>query len=275
MSKNKTISILGCGWLGMPLAKHLQQQGYTVKGSGTSKEKCETLKQEGIQASYIEVHETLEGENTAFFFDADILVINIPPARKRTDIETYHPQQVQNIISYAAKSPVQHILFVSSTSVYPAVNTEVDEAETRTPEKASGKALKQAENMLMQHQGLKATVLRLAGLVGYDRMPGRFLAGKKAVNNGNVPVNLIHQDDCIGLINHIIEQDKWGYIFNGCAPKHPLRKDFYIRAAEKAGLTPPEFSDDQEEISYKIVNAGNSSKILNYTYKYPDPMAMI
>lgn len=29
----KTISILGCGWLGLPLGQHLVQQGYHIKGS--------------------------------------------------------------------------------------------------------------------------------------------------------------------------------------------------------------------------------------------------
>jgi 3-hydroxyisobutyrate dehydrogenase-like beta-hydroxyacid dehydrogenase len=34
--ENKSISILGCGWLGVPLAKHLIQKGFSVKGSVTS-----------------------------------------------------------------------------------------------------------------------------------------------------------------------------------------------------------------------------------------------
>mgnify|MGYP003615968040 CR=1 FL=1 len=38
------ISILGCGWLGFPLAQKLIETGYEVKGSTTSESKLEALK---------------------------------------------------------------------------------------------------------------------------------------------------------------------------------------------------------------------------------------
>ena len=37
------ISILGCGWLGLPLAKAIVENGFSVKGSTTSSEKIATL----------------------------------------------------------------------------------------------------------------------------------------------------------------------------------------------------------------------------------------
>ena len=40
----KSISILGCGWLGLPLARQLIKLGYSVKGSTTSPEKIQILK---------------------------------------------------------------------------------------------------------------------------------------------------------------------------------------------------------------------------------------
>ena len=43
------ISILGCGWLGLPLGKYLLQKGHLIKGSTTDKDKMETLKASGIQ----------------------------------------------------------------------------------------------------------------------------------------------------------------------------------------------------------------------------------
>ena len=38
MSQNK-IGIIGCGWLGLPLAKEFISNNYKVKGSTTTKEK--------------------------------------------------------------------------------------------------------------------------------------------------------------------------------------------------------------------------------------------
>jgi hypothetical protein len=41
------------------------------------------------------------------------------------------------------------------------------------------------------------------------------------------PVNLIHRDDCIGIINAIIEQNVWAEVFNGCADTHPFKADIH------------------------------------------------
>ena len=41
MSNKTTISIIGCGWLGYPLALFLKEKGYQVKGSSRSEEKLD------------------------------------------------------------------------------------------------------------------------------------------------------------------------------------------------------------------------------------------
>ena len=51
----KQISILGCGWLGLPLAKSLLEKGFSVKGSTTSLEKISVIENSGIDAFHIEM----------------------------------------------------------------------------------------------------------------------------------------------------------------------------------------------------------------------------
>ena len=75
------------------------------------------------------------------------------------------------------------------------------------PSKPSGKALINFEKMLNECNEFMTTVIRFAGLFGYDRNPGRFLAGRKEVRNGEAPVNLIHRDDCINIIELVIEKN--------------------------------------------------------------------
>ena len=48
-----TTSIFGCGWLGKPLALYLLEKDFQVKGSTTSEEKMQELKEEGIDAQLI------------------------------------------------------------------------------------------------------------------------------------------------------------------------------------------------------------------------------
>lgn len=89
-------------------------------------------------------------------------------------------------------------------------------------------------------------------MIGSDRKPGRFFSGKKQLKNGDAPVNLIHRDDCIGIIQHVIENEIWGEVINACCPIHPTRKDFYKIAAKKDGFALPEFIDGKK--NYKIIN---------------------
>jgi len=126
----------------------------------------------------------------------------------------------------------------------------------------------------MNMSQVQTTVLRFAGLIGYDRMPGRFLSGKRDVKNGNAPVNLIHRDDCIQIIFEIIKQGVWGEILNGCCDKHPLRKEYYTRQAKIIGACLPTF-DDSEVSNYKIISNKKLKKILNYRFKYPDPSVIV
>jgi nucleoside-diphosphate-sugar epimerase len=265
-----TISILGCGWMGLPLAEHLLKEGFAVKGSVSHSEKIERLKQKGILPWQIQISDTeITGENLSGFLASEILVINFPPAR-REDIVEYHTGQMTQLINAINKSAVKYVLFISSTSVYPELNRTITEADTFEPTKGSGKALIAVEHLLSSQTGFKTTILRFAGLIGYDRQPGRFLSGKKNIENGDGPINVIHQDDCILLISKIIQQSVWGEFFNACADIHPTRKAFYTLAAEKIGLPLPEFIDGKT--NFKIVNSDKIKSRLGYSFKYPNPL---
>ena len=71
-------------------------------------------------------------ENVDEFFDSEILILNIPPAR-RDDIVDFHSRQIQSIIDAVNSCPVKNVIFTSSTSVYPELNREVAEDETAEP----------------------------------------------------------------------------------------------------------------------------------------------
>ncbi|NIP37928.1 MAG: SDR family oxidoreductase [Candidatus Dadabacteria bacterium] len=263
------ISILGCGWLGLPLAKFLIEQGFEVKGSTATRDKLSDLKSKGIEQYYVNLSPEINPDFDPEFFNTDMLIINFPPQR-RENIVSYHQNQIRSLVGQIKNSPIEYMLFVSSTSVYPDLNREVKESETEKPTKESGKALIKVENILMNLENVETTVLRLAGLIGYDRMPGRFLSGKRGIKNGNAPVNLIHRDDCIFIIHQIISQGVWGEVLNGCSDEHPLRKDYYTHQAKLIGADPPDF-DDSDVPNYKIISNKKLKKILDYDFKYPDP----
>ncbi|NQX85837.1 MAG: SDR family NAD(P)-dependent oxidoreductase [Flavobacteriaceae bacterium] len=269
---NKQISILGCGWLGLPLAEFLIDRDYTVKGSTTSLAKEEILKERNIIPFVFKLGESYDKTlMNDFFSDSEVIILNFPPKRI-SDILIVYQKQIKEVLPYI--KPEQKVIFVSSTSVYQNTNDWVTETIENKPEKESGKAVLAVEQLLQAQVKNNLTILRLAGLIGYDRVPGRFLAKKKEVSNGKAPINVIHQDDCIGLINAIISENAWGTVINGCADEHPLRETFYILAAEKVGLVPPEFKQS-ETVEFKKISNTKSKTLLNYTYKYPDPLTLV
>ena len=84
------ISILGCGWLGFPLAQKLIETGYEVKGSTTSENKIDILQSNKIEPFLIELTEDkITGAISEFLNDSEILIIDIPPGlRKITENTT-------------------------------------------------------------------------------------------------------------------------------------------------------------------------------------------
>ena len=263
------ISILGCGWLGLPLAQTLVRQGHTIKGSTTRPEKLATLEAAGIASYLIHFDPEINEDHRPDFFDSELLMVNIPPKRHEQLTEVY-PRQVASLLRALKNSPVKKLLFVSSTSVYPNVNRAVREEDAGGEIKASGQALLTTERMVRQAPGVAVTVLRFCGLFGPDRPPGRFLAGKTLNSSGRVPVNMIHLDDCMGIIRQIIDQDRWGETFNACADQHPAKEDFYSTAAQRLGFDPPHFAATEDD-SYKVVDSTKLREQLNYQFKHPDP----
>lgn len=267
-TENKAISILGCGWLGVPLAKHFIQRGIQVKGSVTSTDKFDLLSHSGILPFRIVVSDTEVIMDDPDFFHADVLIISIPPART-DDVEQVFPSQIRRLIPFIHYSGIQKVIFISSTSVYPEQNQVAREDDRLPPDKASGKALLEAENLMREQTGFKTTIIRFGGLIGVNRNPARFLL-KSSQPIDDVPVNLIHQDDCIEVISGIIQQNLWGETLNACCPEHPMKKDFYGKAALQSGYTLPEMSD--RKVNFKIVDSSKLIHLLNYHFIYPNPM---
>jgi nucleoside-diphosphate-sugar epimerase len=267
-TKMKKISILGCGWLGLPLAKALQAKEFSVKGSTTSEEKMAVLEKIGIQPFQINLTPTLSKEEGAktidFLFDAEILIIDIPP-KLRGNLNENFVSKIENIIPIIEKSTVEKVLFVSSTSVYGEANGIVTEATIPNPDTEGGKQLLQVERLLQSNTSFQTTILRFGGLIGEDRNPVKFLAGKTNLEDPDAPINLIHQDDCIGVMLQIIATHSWGETYNAVAPQHPSRAEYYTQKALEKKLALPIFNRDLPSVG-KTILSDKVQMVLNYTF---------
>ena len=145
------ISILGCGWLGFPLAKALLENGFTVNGSTTSTEKILSLKNVGISPFLIELGEVAINGNVSEFFDeSQVLIIDIPPKLRGTSTENF-VAKIKKLIPFIEKSGIKKVVFVSSTSVYSDENLFVTEETIANPDSESGIQLLSCEQLLQNN----------------------------------------------------------------------------------------------------------------------------
>ena len=242
---NYCISILGCGWLGLPLARQLIQQGHQIKGSTTSQQKMKVMKNIGIIPYLIKLTE--EEPQWVDFLQTDVLVIAIP----LKEIKPFE-HLIKNLPSKIK------VIYTSSTAVYLPSKKPINEKnalDTQHPFSAIEQVIRNSKN--------PSTIIRLAGLFDQRRHPGRWFANK-VLNNPNGKVNLVHLNDCLGIIVKIITHQVWDEVFNACADEHPSRKDFYSRASRALGSPPPQINE--QKTSIKIIDNQWIKKKLDFSF---------
>lgn len=258
-------SILGCGWLGLPLAKTMINNGHLVNGSTTSIEKMDALRITGISPFLLSLSsQSISGEIELFLSESNILIIDIPPKIRGNNIQSF-VYKIKTLIPYIEKSTIENVLFISSTSVYGENNSLVTEITTLNPDSESGRQLVIVESLLQKNTHFKTTILRFGGLIGEDRNPIIYLSGRENIENPDAPINLIHQEDCIGIIQTIITKNKWNEVYNAVTPYHPSRKEYYSQKAITLQIALPKFAATNSLLQ-KTIDCTKVEKVLGYTF---------
>lgn len=272
------ITVCGCGWLGLPLARELVQQGFTVFGTKQSALEANNLTAFGIHGLPLVLprehteHINLELSQT---FQSDCVIINIPPGRHPHSAEHFK-LKVQSVSDLAKQSGCKKVIFISTTGVYANCDGEITEDTPTAPNTESGYAHVWLENWLQQQWQDNVVILRLSGLIGTDRHPTkhivkRFEHTQQPLDNGLTPVNLIHQHDVIQAISNILSRWPSRKVLHLAASTHPSRAEYYQAMANELGLTPPQFVMNGSD--NKLINAQLSCKELGLSLKYDDLMA--
>ena len=259
------ISILGCGWLGLPLGKYLVENGHSVKGSTTSESKLSLLSEIGIEPFLLNFSPQIEGKDLINFLNSEVLIICIPPRAGKYG-DDFHVQQIESLLEYLPSSTIKSIIYTSSTSVYPDLNREMTEDD----EVIENHALIKVENLL-KSLPQNVTILRCGGLMGGERIPAKYFAGK-TINTGKIPVNYVHQEDVVQIITMISEQEFWNQTFNVVSPEHPIREEIYLKNCEEFGFEKPIFEESLEEIQFKIISPQKLIQQTGYGFIYDNPL---
>lgn len=266
------ISIIGLGWLGLPLARSLQKKGFSVIGSTTSSEKKERISENGVLVIQMELAPLPIGIGFTKLFEADIMIITIPPKSQQQPGNLYL-EQLKYLKEMISKSEVKKVIFISSTGIYPesTKSEPYSESDFIFLENTGNQNQFRAESLFKNESTFKATIIRFGGLMGENRIPGKYFSGKENVI-GHTKVNFIHQEDAVRLIEWVITTELWGKIFNGVAPIHSFRKDIYEKNAAQYGMIAP------KSYSLEIVEGNrliSSDKIIStgFEFKFPNPLS--
>ena len=227
MINKKSIGVIGCGWLGKPLAKIL---------SDTLDVECYSRET------------TTDGSS---FWQRDTIIVAV-------NTKDNYLQTLKKIAKLTAKS--SNIILMSSISVYREFDCEVDENTNITK---SG--LQRDAEKMMQEMRDNLVILRLGGLMGDDRVSGRW---KSASVFSDGEVNYIHRDDVIEITKNILHADIKNGIYNLVAPLHPLRSQVHKKNSEIFGFEVGTF----EGKTHRIVSSDAIVKKLDYAFIYPNPL---
>jgi nucleoside-diphosphate-sugar epimerase len=251
------VAILGCGWLGLPLAKKLSQEGYHVNGSTTSLEKTKLLKEFGVSAFHIDLEQP--ANNISSFLDADELIITIPPKAKK------YAQLIEKLLPEIKNSTIKRVTYTSSISVYGNATGVITENTKTQPIRTSVEQIVKVEQLLLNNNTFDTNIIRLGGLIGNDRHPAYHIS-EKQLKAPNSLINLIHLDDCIAVIHLLLKTNITNNIFNLVNPYHPTKAKYYTACCHFLELPLPIITDDSKNNS-KEISSDKISNVLNYEFK--------
>jgi len=251
----ENVVIIGCGWLGFPLAQSLIRNKYKVIGTSTSIEKKSLFFDNNIDFQYLDFNSNSklpEFENVNYF------IVAVPPSK----VGEYSIKMNEIAENYSKSNTHAKWIFISSTSVYKS-SPRIASVSIPYEDLDSNSTLVQTELLLRNTLGENLTIIRMAGLLGGNRHPIFFIVKRGNLSNADAPVNMIHLTDAVNLIIQVIQSDFFGKVLNGCYPYHPSKKEFYTNVARYFKLVPPKFEKGGE--LDKIVDISDNELKFNYS----------
>lgn len=177
------ISILGLGYLGLPLAQKCYEQGSQV--SAVKRNLTSDDINLPIELDIIDLNQDDIFHNSALWqnhINKPTWFCLLPPSSLN-----HYADTLKKWIQLAEQSKVQHIIFTSSTSVYGDQARVCDETTPPDPQTESARQILAVEQALLESAVPHIDILRLGGLYSADRHPVTKLVQKHAFKAATNP----------------------------------------------------------------------------------------
>lgn len=209
----------------------------------------------------------------------DTVVVAVGMDRKRyNSVHDVYVGGLKNVLQNLSND-IGQLIYVSSTGVYGDFAGEwVDEFSPTEPQREGGKACLAAEQLLIDSRFAdRATILRMAGLYGNERVPTKSAVESKQWEKLSATgyLNLVHVDDAVGAVCVVSEPAFHGETFLVSDSNPTLRREYYQHLANMFELGPIPWTDATPDPNSR----GSSSKricnkkLLERTgleFKHPD-----
>lgn len=255
--------IFGCGYLGMRVAERWLASGEKVFAVTRREARAAELCRRGIEPIVADV---TDAKSLAELPVADkiLFAVGFDRAAGRSIHEVY-VSGLRNVLdALPPQSP--RIVYISSTGVYGQNDGSwVDEESPCEPQRDGGRACLAAEHWLSGHpRGAHATVLRLAGIYGPDRIPriADLRAGLPIPGPSERCLNLIHVDDAANIIVAAAERDGEFRTFTVSDGQSVVCCDYFAYLAKLVAAPPPSFDEDNSTVA-KRGRGGGSKRVRN------------
>jgi len=251
----KKIGIIGCGWLGLHIAKKLSLNNkiYTTTTSDNKKNELTRMGYHSMVIQFWDNEIFPEFKSWESIKDMDVIIITVPFS-KRTSIKLLE-NRFENLSSFIDGFKKQ-LFLMSSIGVYPQVEIEISEKTLK--KKHLNPSILFVEE-LVKEKFPQVNILRLGGLMGGSRVFSNY-----EISTPNQIVNHIHYEDICLIIQRMIKKKSNSKTYNIVAPLHPTKQSIlnYQNGIEEVL--------GNQKYGRKILSKLSELE-LNYQYKHPDP----
>jgi nucleoside-diphosphate-sugar epimerase len=275
------VLIVGCGYVGLPLGAELARGGHEVFGLRRSREASAALRAVGVAPL---VGDLTRAEDLARLPRGFDWVVNTVSS-SHGGAEAYRAVYVEGtrrLLAWLRADPPQKFVYTGSTAVYGQEDGSlVDETSVTAPSSATGRVLREAEELLLaaaRAQNFPAVILRVAGIYGPERGHPfkQFVAGTAQIaGDGARVMNMVHRDDVIGAIRAALERGRPGEVYNVVDDEPVTQLEFFRwLSATLNKPMPPVVADaapagGQRALTNKRVSNLKLKTQLGYALKYP------
>lgn len=234
------IAVIGCGWLGERVAKHLLNEGFEVLVTATSHAKLNYLNE-----IFPETHLLKFGETTDFSFleKVDVAIFSMPSSRN----DWHHAFKELSV-------DFKKAIYFSSTGIYPDKKITFTEAHQENFREDL-----QLSEETIRKKFPQTNILRLAGLIGDERKLINFFKNRKPANPEKA-ANHIHYEDICAAVDLILQSDFESEVYNLVAPEHPTLAE--ILNNENSGNKTPQ----------RIISGEKFIQNFNYKFIHSNPL---